>query len=280
MHDQGWILTEWHRYLRRREYCRATVTTRVTIARAWIVEVDEWPSATFRQVEAWTDTLEVTARVRRNYVSHLRAFYRWAAREGLASQDPTALVESPKCPQTLPRPARDRDIAMVLAGAPAQLAAMVGLMSVEGLRCCEVSALTWDDVDLHWGDEAEQWAGTIFVMGKGSKERRIELSPEVVELLVRLETTEGHVFVSARGRPYTPNRISQIVNSAFRELGLITQAHQLRHRAGTKAVQLPGADILAVRDFMGHASVATTQIYTKVAAGLAGAVSRSIPFPV
>lgn len=271
MTDTGWVLSEWRRYQRRRGHAVSTINARASIVRGWIRRVPHWRTATYRDVEAWLDELDVSAKTKRNRVSHLRAFYRWAAREGLTDVDPTALVDAPRVPRTLPRPARDSDVALVLAGASAQLAAMIGLMAAGGLRCCEVAALTWDDVDLA--------AGSVIVMGKGSKERRIELHPHVVELLARLDTTAGRVFTSSRGRPYTANRVSQIVNRAFRDLGLGTKAHQLRHRAASTAVSLPGADLLAVRDFLGHATVATTQIYTKIADGLAGAISRAVALP-
>lgn len=266
------ILVDWRLYLLRREYARETVWARVSLVRRWMAFVEDWRTATYRDVEEWVALGSVAARTRRNRISHLRSFYRWAQRVGIARSDPTDLVDPPRCPTTLPRPAVDAHIAHVMAGADNKLAAMIGLMAGAGLRCCEVARLVWHDVDL--------LAGTLTVMGKGSRERRVHISPDVVRLLAALDTTAGPVFVSPlTRRAYRPHSISQKVCRAFRAHGFPTVAHQLRHRAATTALQVPGADLLAVRDLLGHASVATTQIYTAVIPGLAAATSRSITLP-
>jgi site-specific recombinase XerC len=181
------------------------------------------------------------------------------------------MVDLPRLPHRLPRPARDEHIGLVLASADAQLAAMVGLMAGAGLRCVELARLDWDDVDLEHG--------TVVVMGKGMKERTLELSRAVVCLLAALDGIDGPVFRGARGGRLSAARVSQIVCRAFRDEGLSTVAHQLRHRFATQALRDPAADLMAVRDLLGHSSVSTTQIYTLVVPGRAAKVCRAVDLP-
>lgn len=253
-----------------RGYANETVWARCSIARQWTERLD-WRRATFRDVEAWLAESELTPGSTRNRVANLRAWYRWAIREGLCRHDPTMLVDLPRLPQRLPRPARDEQIGEVLARSTPATAAMIGLMACAGLRCVEISRLDWDDVELV--------AGTVIVMGKGMKERSLELADDVVRLLAALDGVAGPVFTGVRGGRLSPARVSQTVCSAFRQCGYATTSHQLRHRFATTSLTHPDADLLTVRDLLGHSSVSTTQIYTKAVPGLRGVVSRAMHLP-
>jgi integrase/recombinase XerC len=97
---------------------------------------------------------------------------------------------------------------------------------------------------------------------------------------LRLATTgHGPVFTGRRGRRLQPYRVSQLVNESIHAAGYTITAHQLRHRCATTALEISGGDLLAVRDLLGHASVATTQIYTKVMAGRTAKTSRAMQLP-
>lgn len=254
----------------RRGYARETIWARCSIAREWTCRLD-WRAATFRDVEQWLAERDRGPGGTRNLVANLRSWYRWAIREGLCDHDPTLLVDMPRIAQRLPRPARDEHIGHVLAGVTPDVAAMIGLMAAAGLRCVEISRLDWCDVDLI--------EGRVIVMGKGMKERALEVAPVVVRLLAALDGIDGPVFVGARGGRLSPARVSQTVCSAFRQRGYSTTSHQLRHRFATAALQAPSADIMDVRDLLGHSSVATTQIYTKSVPGRSAKISRSMELP-
>jgi site-specific recombinase XerD len=266
------VRVAYRAYMVRRHYARTTIDGRMARARRWMRDEPGWRATDFRRVEEWVAELGVAPRSQRNALVALRAFYRWALREGLTDTDPTALVDGPRLPVPIPRPARDEHIAHVLAGAGAELAAIIGLMSCGGLRCGEVAGLRWGDVDL-----AE---GSVHVTGKGSRERRVFLGAESVALLAALDGIDGPVFPGIDGGHRQPARVSQLVGRAFRAAGYRTTAHQLRHRAATTALTVPGVDLLAVRDMLGHASVATTQGYTAVVPGLAARASRGVKMPV
>jgi integrase/recombinase XerC len=270
--SHGVDLDQYRRYMRRRRYSREVIWARFANAVRWVAWCEDWRTATFDDVEDWIADRDVTPATARNLLGFVRAFYRWAMRQGLVDVDPTQLVEPFRVPRRLPRPAGDDDIARALDGADAELAAIIGLMAGAGLRCCEVSRLEWANVDL--------LAGTVTVRGKGDRERRIDVCRDVVRLLAALDAVDGPVFVGPSGKRRSPARVSQLVGARFHDLERPVTAHQLRHRFATKALEQPGADLLAVRDVLGHSSVATTQIYTAVVPGRAAAMSRAVTLPV
>jgi site-specific recombinase XerD len=151
------------------------------------------------------------------------------------------------------------------------MTAMLALMSGAGLRCCEVARLRWSDVDMI--------DGTIHVTGKGNKERVLEVGPAVRRSLAAIDHPGPFVFVNRGGRPYTPCRVSQLVNEHLRKCAAGCTAHQLRHRFATRALSEAAGDITIVRDLLGHSTVAVTEIYAAVTPGLAGTVARSIDVP-
>jgi site-specific recombinase XerD len=271
----GLDLAEYLAYMVGHGYCRGTIRSRLSVARDF-ARGTQIRTATWRDVERWAAGRGVSAASQRNLLVNLRAFYRWARRNGIADADPTELADRPAIPHRLPRPAPEREIARLVAGANVPLRALVALMSCAGLRCVECSRLDWVDVDLG--------AATVIVNGKGSRERLIDLSPDVVRALAELALSvsgrhTGPVFVGPYGRRLSPARVSQVVARAARAAGVDVRAHRLRHRCATMALQQSGADLLAVRDLLGHASVATTQIYTAVIPGRTAATSRALRLP-
>jgi len=255
----------------RRRYSKEVVWARFANAVRWVEWCDDWRTATFDDVECWIAERDVSPASSRNLVGYLRAFYRWAMRQGSCDRDPTQMVDPFHVPGRLPRPATEEHIAVVLRDAEPQLAAMVALMAGGGLRCCEVSRLDWCDIDLV--------GARVRMTGKGMRQRVVTVSDRVRDRLAALDTTAGAVFVGPSGRRLSPARISQIVCRAFRAKGTTVVAHQLRHRFATLALQVDGADLLMVRDALGHANVSTTQIYTKVVPSRVDAMSRIVSIP-
>lgn len=268
-------LDSYRRYMRGRGFARGTLWARLAVAGDWLAHTGGRLDVDHRTVERWAAGRGLTASSTRNLLVNLRAFYRWCQREGCAASDPTTLADRPTLPRRLPRPAPDRDIATVARTAGAQLAALLALMACAGLRCVECSRLDWSDVDLT--------AATVIVNGKGSRERLIDLSPDVVRALAghalaRPGRPVGAVFVGPAGGRMTAAAVSQAVGRAFAAAGSPVRAHQLRHRCATVALAHCG-DLLAVRDLLGHSSVATTQIYTAVMPGRTAAASRALTMP-
>lgn len=213
-------------------------------------------------------------------VGAIHTFYRWAAGRGLVSTDPAATLGRPKVVNRLPTVLRPRDAAR-LVEAPTEDTpgdeldravavrdgAILELLYGSGLRVGEVAGLTLDRVD--------PARGRVLVLGKGSKEREVPLSDfarDALERYLRVGrprlTIDGRpsaLFLNRRRRPMTPRDIRRVVGRyAQRTLsGRRVTPHTLRHSFATHLLE-GGADIRAVQELLGHASVATTQRYTHV----------------
>jgi integrase/recombinase XerC len=204
-------------------------------------------------------------------LSGVRAFLKYAAElEGHHAQLPR--TRAPKRPRTLPRPAAPEE-AMGLAenAADAASAPWIGardlaillLLYGAGLRVAEAMSLTARVLPI---------GSTLRVTGKRSKTRIVPVVPavrEAIEAYVREcpfpLTRDAPLFVGARGGPLNPDLVRRSVASARRRLGLPESLtpHALRHSFATHLLAR-GADLRALQELLGHASLSSTQIYTAV----------------
>ncbi|GGD76984.1 tyrosine-type recombinase/integrase [Microbacterium murale] len=208
-----------------------------------------------------------------------RSFFAWAKDEELIGLDPSLRLIAPKRGRTLPAVASKdgmRDLldarrATAADGDPIHLRdhAILELLYGSGMRVSELCGIDVDDLDL---DRA-----TVRVLGKGSKERVVPYGVPARDalgayltrgrsvLIARAERTAPAVFLGARGARLGPRAVYTLVAHA---LGPIIGAdavgpHALRHSAATHLLD-GGADLRAVQEILGHASLGTTQIYTHV----------------
>ena len=225
-------------------------------------------------------------------VGAIRTFFRWAHAGGALPGDPAALLGRPKVASRLPtvlRPAEaaalveapeagpdssDLDRAVVLRDR-----AILELLYGSGLRVSEVTGLTRDRVDLG--------RGRVLVMGKGSKEREVPLSDLAVAAIERYlaeardalapPDSDDLLFFNRKRHPITPRDVRAMIERLARESGRRLTPHTFRHSFATHLLE-GGADLRAVQELLGHASVATTQRYTHVSrARLFEAYGRSHP---
>ncbi|MFM8999592.1 MAG: tyrosine recombinase XerC [Actinomycetota bacterium] len=224
-------------------------------------------------------------------VGAIRTFFRWARREGIVSADPASLLGRPKVQSRLPSVLRPAEAAAIVeapvAGTdsdPTERAialrdrALLELLYGSGLRVSEATGLTLDRLDLR--------RGRVTVMGKGSKEREVPMSDLAVEAVeVYLERgrpdlsdgTTDLVFFNRRGNPMTPRDARAMIARLARSTGRRITPHTFRHSFATHLLD-GGADLRAVQELLGHASVATTQRYTHVSKDrLFEAYARSHP---
>jgi site-specific recombinase XerD len=211
-------------------------------------------------------------------VGAIHTFYRWALGRGAVARDPAVLLGRPKVTSRLPVVLRAREAA-VLMEAPAARTddlehavalrdrAILELMYGSGLRVSEVAGLTTDRVDLV--------RGRALVLGKGAKEREVPLSDPARDALAgwigtgreRMGPAPGDrtLFINRRHRPIGPRDIRRLVGryAGATLSGRRVTPHTLRHSFATHLLE-GGADIRAVQELLGHASVATTQRYTHV----------------
>jgi integrase/recombinase XerC len=212
-------------------------------------------------------------------VGSIHTFFRWAAAGDHVRNDPAALLGRPKVASRLPTVLRVPEAtALVEAPVPSgddeieraialRDRAILELMYGSGLRVSEVAGLTLDSVDLD--------RGRVLVFGKGSKERELPLSDPAVEAIgawIRLGrpamTSEAPVpalFVNRRNTQIGVRDIRRLVGryGVAALTGRRVTPHTLRHSFATHLLE-GGADIRAVQELLGHASVATTQRYTHV----------------
>ena len=229
----------------------------------------------------------VEARSVARTLSGLRGFYRWLLLDKRLSHDPTVNVESPASWKVLPKSLAESEVAGMLerTGAAAHAAdadslalrdhAMLELLYAGGLRVGEICGLRVSDVQLD--------AQRAQVRGKGDKERIVPLGRQACEALaaylergrpglVRASAgLQRAMFLSARGKALTRQWVWEMVRSCSD--GRTASPHKLRHSCATHMVE-HGADLRSVQTFLGHADIATTQVYTHVALGHLKAVHR------
>jgi len=197
----------------------------------------------------------------------LRAFFRWLAREGLAD-NPCEAVSAPKIPRLLPVHLSIDDLSLLLAAPdrtkPLGLRdrALLELLYSCGVRAAECSGLDWKAI--HEG------LGVARVLGKGHKERVVPVGAEALAALAdyrakwTLERRDPKaVFLNAGGSRLTTRSIGRIVEKHLKAAGIVAHAtpHSLRHSFATHLLE-SGADLRAIQEMLGHASIATTQRYT------------------
>jgi integrase/recombinase XerC len=204
-------------------------------------------------------------------LSALRSFYRYLRRRGAVEQDPTALVRSPRRRKPLPRALSVDDAFRVVEQAPAsprpELAArdraIAELLYGAGLRVSECCGL--DDADV----ERDGGAALVRVRrGKGGKARLVPLHDRAVAAIdayLAVRPPGGAaLFRNARGGRLTPRSVQRHL---ARDAGLAGVArvtpHALRHSFATHLLD-GGADLRSIQELLGHASLASTQIYTRV----------------
>jgi integrase/recombinase XerD len=205
----------------------------------------------------------------------MRSFYRHLRREGLLEHDPTADLRSPPKLQRLPKVLSREEVSKLLeqpkGTEPLALRdrALLETMYACGLRVSEAIGLEVGDVDLQ--------EGMLRARGKGSKERIVPVGRRAVEALdfylrrgrpslvgVGVET---HLLVNHRGKGLTRQGAYKIIQSRARDAGLAERMtpHTLRHTFATHLLS-GGCDLRSLQEMLGHADLATTQIYTHLSA--------------
>ncbi len=217
-------------------------------------------------------------------LSGWRGFYTWLAREGRVPANPVQGIRAPRQAKPLPK-ALSVEEALQLANhqepeadpwAEARDAAMVELLYGSGLRVGELVGL-----DCAPSDQARGWldigAGLAHVLGKGSKRRSVPLGGPSVQAVQRwlavrasgapagMAQDEAALFVGPRGRRITAQGVWQRLRSRSQRAGVAVPVHphMLRHSFASHLLQSSG-DLRAVQELLGHASISTTQVYTRL----------------
>jgi site-specific recombinase XerD len=228
-----------------------------------------------RRYVAFLTTRGYARRTIARHVASLRRYFDWLRRRGRIEVDPSARLSAPGHDGRLPRVLRRDEIEALLDDGPpptddpveAALAqrdrAVLEILYGSGLRVAEACGLRPVDIDLS--------RSRLTVWGKGSKQRTVPLSAPAVDalrqwldqgrpLLVDANTPDDVVFVNRRAHPLTPRDVRRILD---RRAAGPAHPHALRHTFATHLLD-GGADLRAVQELLGHADLATTQLYTHV----------------
>lgn len=206
-------------------------------------------------------------------ISSLRSFYRWANRQGIGQNTAVLSLRGPKVPQRLPR-ALDRQQALDLIRQIGDLQnepwlatrdqALAALLYGAGLRLSEALDLRDGDVD--------ETTTALRIRGKGGKERVVPVLPLTAQLIARYASLRpfpfrkgAPLFLGRRGGVLNPGVVQRQVRF-WRDLAKLpegTTPHALRHSFATHLLEA-GGDLRTIQDLLGHASLASTQVYTRV----------------
>ena len=241
--------------------------------------ITEFKALTLDHLRSWLANQQLKGAARSTIirrVASIKAFTYWAGDNGWLDTDIGLQLRAPKPQRSLPKTIKAKEIAVALSSLESVFAdtgddlrlrdlAMVELLYSSGIRVSELTGLDLDDIDFE--------RNTIRVTGKGNRER---VAPFGIPAQRALENwiekrqdfvtvTEKALFVGRRGKRIDPRTVREVVYKATeaidpsRRLG----PHALRHSAATHLIE-GGADLRAVQELLGHASLATTQIYTHV----------------
>lgn len=220
----------------------------------------------------WIAELGMTATSQARIISGLRAFYKYCALEDISKTDPTILLEAPKLKRALPDVLSFDEIESIIAQIDlskpegGRNKAILETMYSCGLRVSEVVNLKISQLYLD--------LGFIRVLGKGDKERLIPIGSSAVKYItiykndIRVHLTpkkgnEDVLFLNNRGSKLSRVMIFYIIKDLALKAGIkkTVSPHTFRHSFATHLVE-GGADLRAVQEMLGHASITTTEIYT------------------
>jgi integrase/recombinase XerD len=203
----------------------------------------------------------------------LKIFFRWLAGERRIPRDPSEVLPLPRIERYLPETLNERDVERLLEGPDVTLPlglrdrAMLELLYASGLRASELTGARLEALDLD--------TRFIRVTGKGGKTRIVPVGAKACEAIraylekerpeLVSKRTGSHVFLNRHGKALTTARLWQIVKSSAQRAGLDARVypHLMRHSFATHLLS-GGADLRVIQEMLGHADIATTQIYTHV----------------
>lgn len=234
---------------------------------------EAWEEASLEDFQNYLTALQsrgLSARSRARRLSALRQFFRFLQREERLPTNPVELLDSPRLPLKLPQVLNEQEVAALLGAVDPSTpqgqrdAALLEVLYATGLRVSELVGLTLKQVDLR--------RGVVRPLGKGHKERLVPMVPQAVEKL-KLYLKEGrpqllkgknspYLFVNQRGSGLSRQGFWKILQRHARVAGLgRISPHTLRHSFATHLLGR-GANLRVLQLLLGHADLATTQIYT------------------
>ena len=238
-------------------------------------EVSDPAEADYQMIRSWIVELsqeKITNRSINRKLSTLKSFYRFLIREGVIKSNPLSKIINPKASKRLPEFLDKSKTEFLFTQVEFEDTpeghrdrTILELFYATGIRQAELRALTLDSLDTD--------RMILKVLGKRNKERYIPLGPHIVQLLTLfikdyrklmvVSNQNNFIFVTKDGEPIYPRLVNRIVR---KYLGLVSSRqkrspHVLRHTFATHMLE-NGADLNAIKEILGHSSLAATQVYT------------------
>ena len=245
------------------------------------LDLTDFATLELAHIRSWLANQQVKGGARTTLsrrATSIRLFTKWATKNGYLSKDVGATLATPKGARTLPDVLTVADASLAMDAMAARVgeedgpiskrdAAMLEILYASGARVSELCGLDLEDIDYA--------RSTIRVLGKGNKERTIPIGNPAMRALeswlkegrdlLAGSKSERAVFLGARGKRIDQRTVRTMVYHALAALEGVEKMgpHALRHSAATHLLE-GGADLRTVQEILGHASLATTQIYTHV----------------
>jgi len=245
------------------------------------LDVSDFATLELAHIRSWLANQQVKGGARTTLsrrATSIRLFTKWATKKGYLAKDVGATLATPKGARTLPEVLTVADASLAMDAMAARVgeeegpmskrdAAMLEILYASGARVSELCGLDLEDIDYA--------RSTIRVLGKGNKERTIPIGNPAMRALeswlkdgrdsLAGAKSERAVFLGARGKRIDQRTVRTMVYHALAALEGVEKMgpHALRHSAATHLLE-GGADLRTVQEILGHASLATTQIYTHV----------------
>lgn len=237
-------------------------------------DIGFWNEVTSKTIRAWVVKLVndgVTARSVTRKISTLKVLFRYLMQQGVVETNVAEYVSVPKLPKRLPVFVKEQEMDLLLdkvdfgKGFKGQRDRLIIEMFYNtGMRLSELAGLTNEQIDLA--------NGLLKVKGKRNKERIIPIIPELkVSLVGYLKSRDGefpkrsgkHIFLTEKGMPVYHKLVYRVVNRYLGQVSTVAKKspHVIRHSFAT-ALLNRGADLNAIKELMGHANLAATEVYT------------------
>lgn len=251
------LVNLWQTWQYAQSHSQRTVTERVSTVRRMSVWCNVAPErATMEDIVTWlAEGGDWSAQTRWTYHTSLAAWFLWLQKQGHRMDNPMLLIPKPKRPRNVPRPTTHDELARIL-GVRMWTAtrAKVLLATLQGLRAHEIAKVRGEHFDLV--------ANQMEVKGKGGETKVLPLHPDVAAVAAKMPT-KGYWFPGTSGGHVHRGSVCNSLRAVFDRAGVPGSGHKLRHWYGSSLLEA-GVDLRTTQELMRHASIQSTQIYTKV----------------
>ncbi len=254
-------LTDWRRWQEAQALSERTIADRLAVVRRLLEHTGADPlELTPNDIIRFIGRPGPSATTKATYHATIRAYCQWLVRVGLRVDDPSLHTPTPKRTRGRPRPIPTGNLELLLATASRRRTRMMILLAAAaGLRVHEIAKFHGEDLDMT--------NAVITVTGKGGRTAMIPAHSAIVELAAEFPRHDfWFASYAAQGsdRPHVSRAaVYQAIADTMKRAGVVGTPHQLRHWYGTALLE-EGVHMRVVQELMRHATIATTELYTRV----------------